>query len=63
MYQNDKEIKPSYQVLSLNSTTDIYSKFSKIFGTTISRGCFCLNVSQEITVYWCDWFYFPVRPI
>ena len=56
-------------LLKMNSTTDIYSEFSKIFRTTISRGgrggggCFCLNISQEITVYSCDWFYFPVRSI
>ena len=37
--------------------------FSKIFRTTTSRGCFCLNTLQLITVYCCDWFYFPVRPI
>ena len=42
----------------MNSTSDFYSEFSKIFRATISRGCFCLSVSQEITVYWCEWFYF-----
>ena len=49
--------------LKMNSTSDIYSEFSKIFRATISRGRFCLSISQEITVYWCDWFYFPVRSI
>ena len=53
------KISPAF--LKMNSTTDIYSECSKIFGTTISRARFCLNVSQKITVYWCDWFYFPVR--
>ena len=41
--------------LKMNSTSDIYSKFSKIVGATISRRQFCLSISQEITVYWCDW--------
>ena len=58
---NEVETFPAF--LKMNSTTDIYSKFSKIFRATISRGCFCLNVLQEITVYWCNWFYFPVRSI
>ena len=40
--------------------SDIYSEFRKIFRITISRGRFCLIILQEITVYWCDWFYFPV---
>ena len=40
-----------------------FSEFSKIFKATTSRGRFCLSILQEITVYWCDWFYFPVRPI
>ena len=39
---------------------DIYSEFSKIFRATISRQHFCLSILQEITVYWSDWFYFPV---
>ena len=58
---NEVETFPAF--LKMNSTTDIYSKFSKIFRATISRGRFCLNVLQEITVYWCNWFYFPVRSI
>ena len=41
--------------LKMNSTSDIYSEFSKIFGATISRRRFYLSISQEITVYWCDW--------
>ena len=49
--------------LKMNSTSDIYSEFSKIFRAAISRGRFCLSILQEITVYWCDWFYFPVRLI
>ena len=49
--------------LKMNTTSDIYSEFIKIFRVTISRGSFCLSISQEITVYWCDWFYFPVRSI
>ena len=57
------KLKTSPAFRKMNSTTDIYSEFSKIFRTTISRGRFCLNTSQEITIYWCDWFYFPVRPI
>ena len=57
------KLKTSPAFLKMNSTTNIYSKFSKISRATISRGRFCLNISQEITVYWCDWFYFPVRPI
>ena len=47
----------------MNSTTDIYSEFSKIFRVTISRGCFCRNIPQQITVYCCDWIYFSVIPI
>ena len=46
--------------LKMNSTSDIYSEFSKIFRATISRRRFCLSISQEITVYWFDWFYFPL---
>ena len=49
--------------LKMNSTTDIYYEFSTIFRATISMENFCLNTSQEITVYWCHWFYFPVRSI
>ena len=49
--------------LKMKSTTDIYSEFSKFFRATISRWRFCLNILQEITVYWCDWFYFPVTSI
>ena len=49
--------------MKMNSATDIYSVFSKIFRETISRGRCYLNILQEITVYWCHWFYFPVRPI
>ena len=44
-------------------TSDIYSGFSKIFRATVSRGRFCVSVSQEITVYWCDWFYFTVEEL
>ena len=47
----------------MNSTTGIYSEFSKIFRVTISRGCFCQNIPQQITVYCCDWIYFSVIPI
>ena len=49
--------------LKMNSTIDIYYEFSTIFRATISMANFCLNTSQEITVYWCRWFYFPVRSI
>ena len=49
--------------LMMNSTSGIYSEFSKICRATIYRGRFCLSISQEVTVYWCDWFYFPVRSI
>ena len=49
--------------LKMNSTSGIYSEFSKICRATIYRGRFCLSISQEVTVYWCDWFYFPVRSI
>ena len=48
--------------LNMNSTTDIYFEFRKTFRATISTERFCLNISLEIIVYWCDWFYFPVRP-
>ena len=54
--------KTSLAFLNMNSTTDIYSEFRKTFRATICKERFCLNVSQEIIVYWCDWFYFPVRP-
>ena len=47
----------------MNSTSDIYSKFGNIFRSTISRGHFYLSILQEMTVYWCDWYYFPVRSI
>ena len=57
------KLKTSPDFLKLTSTTDIYSEFSKIFTATIFSGDVCLNFSQEITVYWCDWFYFCVRPI
>ena len=49
--------------LKMNSTSDIHSELNKIFRATISRGSFCLGISQEIIVYWCDWFYFPMRSI
>ena len=49
--------------LKMNSTSGIYSEFSKICRATIYRGRFCLSISQEVTVYSCDWFYFPVRSI
>ena len=55
------EVFPAF--LKMNLTSDIYSGFSKIFRATTSRGCFFLSVSQETTLYWCDWFYFPVRSI
>ena len=57
------KLKTFSAFLKMNSTTDIYSEFSKIFTATISRRHFCFNISQEITVYWCDWFYFPARQI
>ena len=57
------KLKTSPAFLKMNSTSDIYSESSKIFRTTISKGRFWLNISQEITFYWWDWFYFPVRPI
>ena len=47
----------------MSPTIELYSELIKIFRTTIFRGRFCLNTSQEITLYWCDWFYFPVSPI
>ena len=53
--------KTSPAFLEMNSTTDIYYEFSKIFRATISKGYLCWNISQEITVYWCDWFHFLVR--
>ena len=56
-------LKTSPDFLKINSATDIYSVFSKIFRETISRGRCYLNILQEVTVYWCHWFYFPVRPI
>ena len=56
------KLKTSPVFLKMNSTTDIYSKFSKIFRATISRWRFCLNILLEITVYWCNSFYFPIRP-
>ena len=49
------KLKTFLAFLKMNSTSDIYSKFSKIVGATISRRHFCLSISQEITVYWCDW--------
>ena len=49
------KLKPFPAFLKMNSTSDIYSEFSKIFGATISRRRFYLSISQEITVYWCDW--------
>ena len=55
------EVFPAF--LKMNSTSDIYCGFSKIFRATTSRGRFCLTISQETTVYWCDWFCFPVRLI
>ena len=55
------EVFPAF--LKMNSTSDIYCGFSKIIRATTSRGRFCLNISQETTVYWSDWFYFPVRSI
>ena len=55
------EVFPAF--LKMNLTSDIYSGFSKIFRATTSRGCFFLSVSQETTLYWCDWFYFPLRSI
>ena len=57
------KFKTSPAFMKMNSIANIYSEFSKIFRATNSRGCFCLNVSQEITVYWCHWFYFPARII
>ena len=47
----------------MNLTSDIYSEFSKILGAIISWGRFCLSISQEITLYWCDLFYFSERSI
>ena len=49
--------------LRMKLTSDIYSGFSKIFRATVSRGRFCVIMSQEITVYWCDWFYFTVEEL
>ena len=103
LYQNGKEIKPSYQVLRVSCKSVLQSsactlrtdamrtmeqypfldwqckgvlvpRLTKNFTekhyfechielTGISRGRFCLRISQEITVYWCDWVYFPVRPL
>ena len=57
------KLKTSPAFLKMNFTTDIYFEFSKIFRTATSRGRSCLNTSEEIPAYWCDWFYFPVKPI
>ena len=57
------KLKTSPAFLKMNYTSGIYWEFGKLFGTTISRGRFCLNVPQEITVYCFDWFCFSLRPI
>ena len=46
-----QKLKISANFLLMKSITDIYSEFSKIFRSTISRVRFCLNISWEITVY------------
>ena len=49
--------------LKMNSNSDISSEFGKIFRATIPTERFCLSILQEITVYLCHWFHFPVRSI
>ena len=46
-----QKLKISADFLKMKLIADIYSEFSKIFRSILSRVRFCLNISWEITVH------------